>query len=57
MDAETKKEFEDLKSFLPEHMATKVDLFDLEERLRSDMATKADLERLTIAVDNLTKLT
>lgn len=57
MDVETKKEFQDLKDFLRKHMAGKVDLLDLEDRLRLDMATKVDLERLTVAVDNLTKLT
>lgn len=57
MDADIKKEFDDLKSFLREHMVTKQDLGEAKQELRSELASKEDLNRLTIAVDSLSKLT
>lgn len=48
---------DNLMDFLREHMVTKEDLTTLEDRLGTELASKADLDRLTITVDNLTKLT
>jgi predicted nuclease with TOPRIM domain len=57
MDADIKNEFDNLKNFLREHMATKEDLVNLKDELRSELASQVGLNQLTTAVDNLAKLT
>lgn len=57
MDADIKKEFNNLKDFLREHVALKADLVAMEDRLRHDLACKADLERSTTVMDKVSKLT
>lgn len=71
MDTDIKKEFDDLKSFIRENVTPISEFEDLKNFLRQRMATKDDiasinerldrhearLDQLTIAVDNLTKLT
>ncbi len=71
MDADIKKEFDDLKQYLREHMVVRAQFDDLKSFLREHMVTKTEfndlktevvnqgvrLDQLTIAVDNLTKLT
>jgi predicted nuclease with TOPRIM domain len=52
MDQEIRKEFENLREFLRENMATKQDLQDL----RSEVATKEELRVLTNSIDAYAKL-
>lgn len=52
MDQEIKQEFESLRDFLRENMATKQDLQDL----RAEMVTKEELRILTNSVDAYAKL-
>ena len=54
MDADIEKRFDDLMSFLHQHMVTKAEFNELKEEV---VRHGIRLDQLTIAVDNLTKLT